>query len=163
MTIREQILQQLLDDISKINISNGYVHNAPVPFNNLNALDDTSILPVISVVLGSEESELNESGLETTLKALIFTRFNTATDILKSGLVTDEGELWFRDFESLFRRPVNPQVNINNISWLWNVDSDEGGVDHYYISSKDPFADDVKDNRQTILVELTISIINLNT
>lgn len=163
MTIREQILQQLLDDISKIRVTNGYVHDAPVPFNNLNALDDTPVLPVISVVLGAEESELTESGLETILRALIFTRFNTNTDILKSGLVTDEAEQWFRDYENLFRRPVNTNVNIEAISALWNIDSEEGGVDHYFISSKEPFADDLKDNRQTVLVELTISIINLNT
>jgi len=163
MTIREQILQQLIYDIEKIRISNDYVHDAPLAYNNLNALDDASILPVISVVLGSEENELTEAGIETTLKALIITRFKTDTDILKSGLVTDEGELWFRDYENLFRRPTNPDINTSHISGLWNVDSGEGGVDYYYISSKDPYADDIKDNRQTILVELTISIINLNT
>ncbi len=163
MTIREQILQQLIEDISKITTSNGYVHDAPEPFNNLYAIDDASLLPVISVVLGTEENEVTETGIETNLKALIITRFKTDNDILKSGLVTDEAELWFRDYENLFRRPTNVNISINHISGLWNIDSEEGGVDHYFISSKDPYADDLKDNRQTILVELTISIINLNT
>jgi hypothetical protein len=163
MSIREIILEQLLDDINKVKTANGYVHDAPAPFNNLNALDDASVLPVISVVLGTEESELTEAGLETNLKAIIITRFKVDTDINKTGLVTSEAESWFSDYEKLFRRPVNPDVNLNIISGLWDVDSEAGGVDYYYISSKDPFADDLKDNRQTILVELTISIINNNT
>lgn len=163
MTIRERILQQLIDDILKIKITDGYVHNAPLPYNNLNAIDNISVLPAISVVLGNEESTVTESGLETILKAYIITKFRTDTDIVKEGLSTNECEKWFRDYENLFRRPVNTNIDINHISELWSLDEIEGGVEHYYISSKEPFADDTKDNIQTALVELTISIINLNT
>lgn len=164
MTIREQILQQLVLDLAKITPDNGYVHNvsSAIVFNNMNALDDASALPVISVTLGAEVSELTESGLETFLKAVIITRFKTDTDINKSGLVTNEAELWFRDYEDLFRRPTNPEININSISGLWYIDSPQGGVEHYFISGKDPFGDDTKENRQTVLIELTISIINTN-
>lgn len=164
MTIREKILEQLKTDLFKITTANGFVHNVSesMVYTSLNAVDDASVLPVISVVLGAEESEMTETGLETQLRVLLITRFQTDTDINKSGIVTGEAELWFRDFESLFRRPTHPEVNINHISGLWNIDEPEGGVEYYYISGKDPFADDLKDNRQTILTELTISIINLN-
>lgn len=164
MTIRESILEQLIADIYKINISNGYVHNVEenTVYNNLYALDDVSVLPVISLVLAEESSELIEAGLETTIKANIFTRFKTSTDITKAGIVTDEAELWFRDYEDLFRKPTYSEVNINNICGLWNVDTENGGVDYYYISAKEPFADDTKDNIQTIKIELTIITINTN-
>lgn len=164
MTIREKILEQLKTDLLKITTANGYVHNVSdsMIFTSLNAVDDASILPVISVVPGAEESEMTETGLETLLKVLLITRFQTDTDINKTGIVSDEAELWFRDFETLFCRPTQPDVNINHISGLWNIDEPEGGVEYYFISGKDPFADDLKDNRQTILTELTISIINLN-
>lgn len=162
MTIRERILQQLQNDIIKITSANGYAHNAPEPFNNLRALDDASVYPVISVLLGTEESELTEYGLESTLKVYIVTRFKVDTDVNRSGLLTNEGELWFRDYERLFRRPVSSNVNINHISELWSIDEAEGGVENYYISAKEPFADDTKENIQTALIELTISLINLN-
>lgn len=164
MTIREKIIEQLKTDLLKITSENGYLHNVTgsMVFTNLNAVDDTSVLPVISLVPGAEESEMTETGLETQLRVLLITRFQTDTDINKSGIASGEAELWFRDFESLFRRPTHPGINLNHISGLWNIDETEGGVEYYYISGKDPFADDLKDNRQTILTELTISIINLN-
>lgn len=164
MTIREKILEQLALDLVKVTTVNGYQHNitSSMIYNNLQALDDHSVLPVISFVLGADSSQLVETGLETEIKAYIITRFQTATDITKSGLVTDEAELWFRDYEDLFRRPTNPNVNISNISGLWNIDETEGGVEYYFISGKDPITDDTKDNRQTIILELTISVINLN-
>lgn len=162
MTIREKILQTIIDDVSKITIANGYVHDAPQPCKNLKALDDSAIYPVISIVLGNEQSELTEAGLETILKAHLLTKFKVSTDIASEGLVTNEAELWFRDYETLFRRPVNANVDISKISELWNIDEAEGGVENYFISAKDPFVDDTKDNIQTVLIELTISLINLN-
>lgn len=158
MTIRENIRAKIETDFAKMTVANGYVHELAAAdiFTSLQGLekDGTSV----TIELGADQGEMNEAGIETNLKVYIYCKFRVDTDIGKIGTLSDEAEIWFRDLDRMFMRPTNPSYVKSKMSDLWEVD----GVDYYFISLRDPIADNTKENIGIVGIELTIFYINGN-
>jgi hypothetical protein len=154
--MRNEILNHIISDISRIRISNGYNHDAPEADKYFFTADDVSVAPRISARCDSQYSTPTEAGLDTTLKLSIITHIAINNDIGKSGKMTEEAEKWIEDYEKLFSHPSAVNADPAKISTLWSI----GGVSHYYISAVEPFTDR-NENRHTLNIELTVNYLTL--
>jgi hypothetical protein len=154
--MRNEILNNIISDISRIKISNGYNHDAPEAAKYFFTADDVSIAPKISAACDSQFSTPTEAGLDTTLKLSIVTHVSVNSDIDKSGRMTEEIEKWVQDYEKLFSHPSAINADPSKISTLWSV----GGVSYYYISAVEPFKDR-NENRHTLNIELTVNYLTI--
>lgn len=155
--MRQIILNTIITDLARLNKANGYSHDAPAASKYYSALDDVSVPPGVNVYCSSQQNTPVESGLESTLKINILTHLQTDTDVNKEGLMTDEIESWIYDYWKFFTHPSCAGSDSSKTSTLWNVD----GVTYYYISAVEPYYDR-NDNRQTLMVELTVEAIIRN-
>lgn len=150
--MRNIILNTLINDIQRITVANGYVHDAPEASKYYETLDDVSAQPHINVFCGTEQSEPVETGLETTLKVNILTHIQVNTDINKAGILTEEIESWIADYRRFFTFPSAKDTDASKICTLWST----AGITNYFISSIEPYFDR-SDNRHTVFAELTVN------
>ena len=154
--MRQQILNSIISDLTRLTIANGYKHNAPAATLYYSKLDDISIAPHINIFCGSEQNTPVESGLESTLKVNILTHIQADTDVNKEGILTNDIENWIYDYWTFFTHPSCEGSDASKTSTLWNVES----VTYYYISAVEPYYDK-NDNRHTLFVELTITLLRV--
>jgi hypothetical protein len=152
--MRQQILNNIITDLTRLNKANGYNHDAPAASIYYSAPDDVSIAPHINIYCSAQLNEPVETGFESTLKINILTHVQADTDINKEGILTQDFEDWIYDYWRFFTHPSCPGSNVSQTSTLWNVD----GVTYYYISAVEPYYDR-NENRHTIFVELTVFLV----
>jgi hypothetical protein len=116
--------------------------------------DDVSAPPHINIYCGTQQNTPVESGLESTLKINILTHIQTGTDVKKEGILTNEIEDWIFDYWMFFTHPSCEGSDASRTSTLWDVE----GVTYYYVSAAEPYYDR-NENRHTLFVELTVSIV----
>ena len=152
--MRQQILNSIITDLTRLTIANGYRHNAPPASLYFSKLDDISITPHINIYCGSEQNTPVEAGIESTLKINILTHIQVNTDAKKEGILTNDIENWIYDYWTFFTHPSCEGSDVSKISTLWNIE----GVTYYYISAVEPYYDK-NDNRQTLMVELIVTLV----
>ena len=152
--MRQQILNNIISDLTRLNKTNGYNHDAPAASMYYSTVDDVSVCPYINIYCSSQQNIPVETGFESTLKIDILTHIQGDTDINKEGILTEDIENWIYDYWTFFTHPSCAGSDASKISTLWNVD----GVTYYYISAVEPYYDK-NDNRHTIFVELTVEFV----
>lgn len=152
--MRNLLLNTIISDISRITTANGYNHDAPAASKYYSTIDDASITPRVVIQCASQFSTPTEAGLDTTVKININTHISVNSDVDKSGKLSNESEKWIEDFTKFFTHPSCSGADTAKISTLWNLN----GIEYYYISAIEPY-NERNDNRHTVFIELTISLI----